>query len=79
MTPFEGSSAYTKDKEAVRAAVNTWIRTSGAFDAVVDFDAATRDAQNPLKLKAEFNGGDHIHLNDAGYDAMASAIDLSQL
>jgi lysophospholipase L1-like esterase len=79
MTPFEGSPAYTKDKEAVRAAVNTWIRTSGAFDAVVDFDAATRDAQNPLRLRADFAAGDHIHLNDAGYDAMASAIDLSQL
>ncbi len=79
MTPFEGSPAYTKDKEAVRAAANAWIRTSGAFDAVVDFDAVTRDPQNPQKLKAAFNGGDYIHLNDAGYDAMASAIDLSQL
>jgi lysophospholipase L1-like esterase len=79
MTPFEGSPAFTKDKEAVRAAVNTWIRTGGAFDAVVDFDAATRDTKNPLKLKAEFDSGDHIHLNDAGYDAMASAIDLSHL
>lgn len=79
MTPFEGSSAFTKDKEAVRIAVNAWIRTSGAFDGVVDFDAAVRDSQNPQKLKAGFDGGDHIHLNDAGYDAMASAIDLSQL
>lgn len=79
MTPFEGSPAFTADKEAVRSAVNAWIRSSGAFDAVVDFDAVTRDAKNPLKLKAEFDSGDHIHLNDAGYDAMASAIDLSHL
>lgn len=79
MTPFEGSPAFTKEKEAVRAAVNAWIRSSGAFDAVVDFDAATRDPQNPLKLKAEFNSGDWIHLNDAGYEAMAAAIDLSEL
>jgi lysophospholipase L1-like esterase len=79
MTPFEGSPAFVKEKEAVRSAVNAWIRSSGAFDAVVDFDAATRDPQNPLKLKAGFNGGDWIHLNDAGYEAMAAAIDLSKL
>ncbi len=79
MTPFEGSPAYTKEKEAVRAAANAWIRSSGAFDAVVDFDATTRDPQNPLKLRPEFNGGDWIHLNDAGYEAMAAAIDLSKL
>jgi lysophospholipase L1-like esterase len=79
MTPFEGSPAYTADKDAVRQAVNQWIRTSGAFDAVVDFDAATRDPEKPLRLKSAFDGGDHIHLNDAGYEAMATAIDLSKL
>lgn len=79
MTPFAGSPAFTPEKEAVRLAVNKWIRTSGAFDAVVDFDAVARDQQQPDRLKSEFNGGDHIHLSDAGYEAMAAAIDLSGL
>jgi len=79
MTPFEGSPAYKAEKEAVRAAVNVWIRSSGAFDAVADFDAATRDPANPLRLRSEFNGGDGIHLSDAGYEAMAATIDLKKL
>jgi len=79
MTPFAGSSAYTREKDAVRQALNAWIRTSGAFDAVIDFDAVARDPQKPDQLKTEFNGGDHIHLNNAGYEAMAAAIDLSKL
>lgn len=79
MTAFAGSPAFTPEKEAVRQAVNSWIRNSNAFDAVVDFDAVTRDPQKPDQLKPAFNGGDHIHLNDAGYDAMAAAIPLSKL
>jgi lysophospholipase L1-like esterase len=57
--------------------VNQWIRTSGAFDAVVDFDAATRDPGNPKRIRAEFDPGDHLHPNNAGYQAMADAIDVS--
>ena len=53
------------------------IRTSGAFDAVVDFEAATRDSANPKRIRADFDPGDHLHPNDAGYQAMADAIDLS--
>jgi lysophospholipase L1-like esterase len=79
MTPFAGSQAFKPEKEAVRQAVNSWIRTSGAFDSIVDFDAVTRDPKKPDQLKDEFNGGDHIHLSDAGYEAMASVIDLSKL
>ena len=79
MTPFAGSPAYTEDKEKVREAVNEWIRTSNAFDAVIDFDAVVRDQQDPKKLKAEYASVDHIHLNDAGYKAMAAAINLSTL
>jgi lysophospholipase L1-like esterase len=79
MTPFAGSPAYTRAKEAVRQAVNKWIRTSGAFDAVVDFDRATRDPRQPDRLKGQYAAEDHIHLNDAGYAAMASAVDLSTL
>ena len=57
--------------------MNSWIRTSGAFDAVVDFDAAVRDPNDPAKVRAEFDPGDHLHPNDAGYQAMADAVNLS--
>jgi lysophospholipase L1-like esterase len=77
LTPYEGATYFRENGEAIRQAVNTWIRTSGAFDAVVDFEAATRDANNPKRLRAEFDPGDHLHPNDAGYQAMADAIDLS--
>jgi lysophospholipase L1-like esterase len=57
--------------------VNQWIRTSGEFDRIVDFDAVIRDPAHPTRLKPEFDSGDHIHPNDAGNQAMADAIDLS--
>jgi lysophospholipase L1-like esterase len=76
LTPYQGAGYYSEAGEAVRTAVNEWIRTSGAFDAVVDFDAATRDPANPKRLRPEFDPGDHLHPNDAGYRAMAEAIDL---
>src|SRR5687767_3666876 len=76
LTPYEGANYARPNGEATREAVNQWIRTSRAFDAVVDFDAATRDPQSPKKLRAEFDPGDHLHPNDAGYQAMADAIDL---
>ena len=77
LTPYEGATYHRENGEAIREAVNTWTRTSGAFDAVVDFEAATRDPKNPKRLRAEFDPGDHLHPNDAGYQAMADAIDLS--
>jgi lysophospholipase L1-like esterase len=77
LTPFEGAAYATESGETIRAAVNQWIRSSGAFDAVVDFDAATRDPEHPKQFRAGFNNGDHLHPNDAGYQAMADAIDLS--
>jgi lysophospholipase L1-like esterase len=77
LTPYGGASYSRENGEAIREALNTWIRTSGAFDAVVDFEAATRDAGDPKKIRAEFDPGDHLHPNDAGYQAMADAIDLS--
>jgi lysophospholipase L1-like esterase len=76
LTPFEGAGYAREDGEQIRAALNSWIRTSGAFDAVVDFEAATRDAVNPKRFRAEFDPGDHLHPNDAGYQAMADAFDL---
>jgi lysophospholipase L1-like esterase len=77
LNPFQGMAYYTEQSEATRLAVNNWILTSGAFDATVDFDAVTRDPGNPKQLKPAFNNGDHLHPNDAGYKAMAEAIDLS--
>jgi lysophospholipase L1-like esterase len=76
ITPFEGAGYYREEGETIREAVNSWIRTSGVYDAVVDFDAATRDPANPQRLRAEFDPGDHLHPNDAGYKAMAEAVDL---
>ena len=77
LTPFEGANYARENGEAVREALNTWIRTSGAYDAVVDFDAATHDPSNPRRFRADLDPGDHLHPNDAGYQAMANAVDLS--
>ena len=76
-TALEGHHSPEKDK--VRQAVNRWIRESGAFDAVVDFDALLRDPARPIRLKAAMDSGDHLHPGDAGYKAMAAAIDLDAL
>ena len=61
----------------MREDVNNWIRTSGVFDGVVDFDQITRDPANPNKFNPAYDSGDHLHPNDAGYKAMAEGIDLS--
>lgn len=76
LTPYEGAAYYSEQGEAIRQALNQWIRTSGAYDAVVDFDAATRDPQNPRRFRPEYDPGDHLHPNDKGYQAMADAVDL---
>jgi len=59
--------------EADRQAINEWIRSSGEYDAVIDFDAAIRDPNNPTIILPAYNSGDNIHPNDAGYEAMAQA------
>lgn len=74
--PTKGLFFYNEQGEAMRQRVNEWIRTSGRFDAVIDFDAATRDPADPLKINPAFDPGDHIHPNDAGNRAMADAINL---
>jgi lysophospholipase L1-like esterase len=79
ITPFEDSHYYAASGEQVRQAVNRWIRTSGAFDGVIDFDAAMRDPAHPTQLQPALQRGDHLHPNDAGYAAMADAIDLKLL
>jgi lysophospholipase L1-like esterase len=75
--PVEGVATYTDSGEAIRQAVNQWIRTSGAYDAVIDFDAAVRDPVNPRRLRADFDPGDRVHPNDTGNAAMAASIDVS--
>ncbi|HVN94138.1 MAG TPA: SGNH/GDSL hydrolase family protein [Terracidiphilus sp.] len=77
LTPY-GGAGYSSDKgEQVREDVNTWIRTSGVFDAVADFDKATQDPANPKQFNPAYDCGDHLHPNDAGYKAMADSIDLA--
>ena len=79
LLPYQGSGYYTAAGEAKREAVNTWIRTSGAFDGVIDFDAVMRDPVDPLRLNPFYDSGDHLHPDDAGYQAMANAINLAML
>jgi lysophospholipase L1-like esterase len=76
LLPFDGAMYYSADAEAKRTAVNSWIRTGGAYDGVIDFDTAVRDPQNPTKIQAALDSGDHLHPNDAGYKVMGDAIDL---
>ncbi|MCW3817848.1 SGNH/GDSL hydrolase family protein [Micromonospora sp. DR5-3] len=69
----------TQQTEDVRQQVNAWVRTADAFDAVVDFDQALRDPEDPRRLRAGYDSGDHLHPSDAGYQAMAEAVPLDQL
>ena len=77
LTPFEGAAYFTPEGESKRQALNQWIRTSGAYDGVIDFDRVTRDPAAPTKLLPAYDSGDHLHPDDAGYKAMGDAIDLS--
>lgn len=75
--PYQGIGGWTAAGEAKRAAVNQWIRTSGAFDAVIDFDSALRDPANPLRLAPQYDSGDHLHPGPSGHEAMGNAVDLA--
>ena len=79
ITPFGGNGYYTPAHEAVRQTVNTWIRTSGKFDAVIDFDAVVRNPVTLTNLLSAYDSGDGLHLNPTGYEAMANSIDLMLL
>jgi lysophospholipase L1-like esterase len=79
ITPYGGAMYYSQEGETVRQAVNHWIRTSHEFDGLIDFDAVIRDPADATKIKEGFHMGDHLHGSDAGYSAMAAAIDLSLL
>ncbi len=79
LTPFEGTtfpSYWTSEGDETRKAFNEWIRTSQAYDAVIDFDAAVRDPDAPNKINPAYDSGDHLHPGDQGYEAMASFLDL---
>lgn len=77
LTPYVGAKYDSHAGEQMREAVNQWIRTSGIFDGVIDFDKATRDPANPLVFAPSMDSGDHLHPNAEGYKAMGAAIDLS--
>jgi lysophospholipase L1-like esterase len=77
LTPFEGAAYYTAEGEAKRQALNDWIRTSKAYDGVIDFDRVTRDPSAPTKFLPAYDSGDHLHPGDAGYKTMGEAVDLA--
>src|SRR5215472_481281 len=79
LTPFKGSLYWSPAAEAKREAVNHRIQTSGAFDGVIDFAAAVASPSDPLVMNPAFDSGDHLHPNDAGYQAMANAVDPAML
>ncbi|MBN1153687.1 T9SS type A sorting domain-containing protein [candidate division KSB1 bacterium] len=76
LLPMKGSSYYSGDHEQARQGVNEWIRNSGYFDAVIDFDMALRNPEDTLSLRPEADTGDHLHPNETGHRMMAEAIDL---
>jgi len=77
LTPYAGAG-YSGDKgEQMREAYNNWIRTSGVFDAVIDFEKITGDGATPPRFNLAYDSGDHLHPGDAGYKAMGEAIDLN--
>lgn len=77
ITPYEGAGTDSPEGEAARQAVNAWIRTSGAFDAVLDFDKVWADPAHPSRIREGWHAGDHLHGSDAGYKALADSIDLN--
>lgn len=86
LTPFQGAlegtpitGYYSPAKDHLRQALNQWIRDSGEFDAVVDADAALRDPAAPSRMLPRFDSGDHLHPGDAGYQALARAVDTATL
>jgi lysophospholipase L1-like esterase len=79
LLPYEGTTFanyWQASGEAQRQAINAWIRDGALFDHVIDFDQAVKDPAKPTWLRSEYDCGDHLHPNDAGYKAMADAIDL---
>ncbi|MEP9360399.1 SGNH/GDSL hydrolase family protein [Sphingomonas sp. KR3-1] len=74
--PFGGGGSWKPEADQLRRTVNQWIRTNKEADGFIDFDRAVADADNPLRMAATYDSGDHVHPNDAGYRAMGEAVDL---
>ncbi len=79
LLPFAGAAYWTAHGEAIREAVNHWIRTGRAFDGVIDFARAVADPADPERLDPRYDSGDHLHPNDAGDQALADAVNLTRL
>jgi lysophospholipase L1-like esterase len=79
LLPYEGADYFTEDGEAIRAAVNQWIRTSGAAAGFFDFDKAVRDPSHPTRFRDGYHSGDNLHPSATGYKQMADAVDLAAL
>lgn len=79
ITPFNGASYYDAAGEMKREAVNAFVRSANGADGVLDFDQVLRDPSNPTALLPAYDAGDHLHPNDAGYQAIANSIDLGVL
>jgi lysophospholipase L1-like esterase len=82
LLPYEGTTFpgyFTAEGEAIRQEFNTWLRTSKEYDGILDFDAVIRDPGQPSRMLAKYDSGDHLHPSDAGYQAMAEAVDLALL
>ncbi|WP_158749568.1 SGNH/GDSL hydrolase family protein [Acidobacterium sp. S8] len=77
LTPYMSAGYSSAAGEQVRQAYNNWIRTSGVFDGVIDFDKITQDPAHTDTFLPDYDSGDHLHPKDAGYKAMGDAIDLS--
>jgi len=77
IAPYEGADYYSPEGEAVRQQLNAWIRTGGAFDAVLDFDAVLRDPDRPTRIAAPLQSGDHLHGSDLGYETLAKSVNLA--
>ncbi|NMH75780.1 SGNH/GDSL hydrolase family protein [Pseudonocardia xinjiangensis] len=77
IAPYGGSEMYSPQGDKAREQVNAWIRTSGAFDGLLDFDAVWRDPADRTRIRDGLHMGDHLHGSDAGYAALAEAVDLS--
>jgi hypothetical protein len=77
IAPYEGAIYYSAQGDAARRTVNDWIRSGGAFDAVLDFDAALRDPAHPARIADGMHSGDYLHGSDSGYRTLAMSIDLS--
>jgi lysophospholipase L1-like esterase len=76
IAPYEGAMYWSPEGETHRQKINQWIRTSGEFDGVLDFDAVLRDPAKPSQIAKGLHMGDYLHGSDAGYRVVADSIDL---